>query len=294
MARVRLAAGDLELELAPEVGGSVAAFRLLRGRGEAVPLFRESPEGFTDVLESACFPLVPYSNRIRDGRFCFAGREVRLKPNLPPQRHPLHGQGWRAPWSVVRADEASVELAFDHAPDAWPWAYRARQRFALDDGGLEATLSVANASDQPMPAGLGLHPYCPADDDTVLSTRVRDVWNVDAEVLPIGLAPATGRYDLFERRISRAGLDNGYEGWSGSAEIRWPTRDAGVRIVSAVERFQVWSPPEGGVFCAEPVTHANDAFSHPQERWPSLGLKVLQPGQRLELAARFEAIRRLD
>ena len=283
--RLTLRAGDLAVELAPEIGGAVAAFR--RGRE---PIFRDSPAALRDVLDAGSFPLVPFVNRVRDGRFRFRGREVRLTANLPPQRHPLHGQGWRNTWTVGGADAATAELIFRHAPGEWPWAYESRQRFVLDERGLTMDLSVENRSDEVMPAGLGLHPYFPADPETVLSTTVTEVLTVDDEVMPVAVEPAVGRYDLHERRINGAGLDNGYEGWSGSAELRWPNRDLRLRITASenARRFQVYAPAEGGVVVAEPVTHANDAFSQPEDRWPQLGLVLLEPGAVLAMSGRFE------
>ena len=41
----------------------------------------------------------------------------------------------------------------------------------------------------------------------------------------------------------------------------------------------------------EPVTHANAAFNHPEDRWPAPGLQVLEPGQSIALQARFEVER---
>ena len=284
---VRLEAGDLELELAPAVGGAVTPFR---AGGQAV--FRPSPEPLTDVNESGCYPLVPFSNRVRDGRFTFRGREVRLSPNLRPQKHPLHGQGWRGAWTLAAAHEGSAELVFDHAPGEWPWAYQARQLFSLDTDGLTVRLECRNMADEPMPCGLGLHPWFPADADTVLDTQVEGVWTIDEEVMPVALEPAVGRYDLRRRRIAGAGLDNGYEGWSGLAEISWPNRGLAVRISSPeARRFQVYAPPEGGVVVAEPVTNANAALNQPEDRWPELGLRVLAPGEATAMSARFEVIR---
>ena len=48
----------------------------------------------------ACFPLVPYANRIANGRFAFAGDEVQLRRNWDRDPHPLHGQGWRSAWTI--------------------------------------------------------------------------------------------------------------------------------------------------------------------------------------------------
>ena len=283
---VRLEAGNLQLELQPAVGGAVTAFR---AGGHAV--FREAPDPLTDVNDSGCYPLAPFSNRVRDGRFGFRGREVRLSPNLRPQKHPLHGQGWRGVWTVAAAGEGQVELVFDHAPGEWPWAYQARQLFSLDSGGLTIRLQCRNMADAPMPCGLGLHPWFPANAETVLDARVEGVWTIDDEVMPVSLEPATGRYDLRGRRVNGADLDNGYEGWSGEAEIAWPDRGLSVRISSPeARRFQVYAPPQGGVVVAEPVTNANGALNQPEARWPELGLAVLEPGETAAMSARFEVV----
>lgn len=286
--RVRLTAGALTVEIEPAVGGAITAFRT---GGE--DLMRPGPEGaFTDVLQASSFPMVPYSNRIRDGRFGFRGREFVIAPNLPPQKHPLHGTGWRAAWSVARADTAAAEMSYEHARGEWPWAFRATQTFALDERGLDWRLTCENTDREPMPCGLGVHPYFPSDAETVLDLTTTAVWTIDDEVMPVALEPSTGRYDLRERRIDGANLDNGYEGWDGRAEIRWPDRGLALRILApGVTRFQVYSPPEGGLFCAEPVTHANAALNRPEADWGGHGLRVLEPGESAELKVRFEVER---
>ena len=149
---------------------------------------------------------------------------------------------------------------------------------------------MVNTAREVMPCGLGLHPYFPANGETVLSTSVTEVLVVDEEIMPTGSEPAVGRYDLKERCIAGAGLDNGYEGWSGLTELRWPDRGLRVRITASANarRFQVYAPVEGGVVVAEPVTHANDAFSRPEAEWEGLGLVLLPPGETMEMSARFE------
>jgi aldose 1-epimerase len=139
-----------------------------------------------------------------------------------------------------------------------------------------------------MPCGLGLHPYYPCDAETVLDTGATEVWIVDDEIMPVGRQPATGRYDLKDREVCGQGLDNGYEGWSGEAVLRWPNRGRGLKLTSKAPRFQLYSPEEGGLIAAEPVTNANAALNHPEPEWEKLGLEILQPNERMQLTARFE------
>ena len=54
--------------------------------------------------------------------------------------------------------------------------------------------------------------------------------------------------------------------------------------------FQLYSPPQGGIFVAEPVTHANAALNAPEEQWPELGLKVLDPGAEMSLTMQLDVL----
>lgn len=289
MTRVKLTAGDLIVELAPQVGGSVARFGMDLADGY-LPLFRSAPEDYDDALDAGCFPLVPFSNRIRDGRFSFDGRSVTLAPNLPGHKHPLHGQGWRNAWAVEHADTRSAELVFRHAPGEWPWAYEARQRFDLDGDGLWLRLSVRNLAPEPAPAGLGLHPFFSCDVTTVLDTSVETVWTVDDEIMPLAREADAGRYCLRHRHICGQDLDNGYEGWSGEARISWPQANLDIQCAEA-SRLQVYSPTTGGVFAAEPVSHSNAALNLPQSEWEAAGLRILDPDAVFAMATRFAVTR---
>jgi aldose 1-epimerase len=279
----------VEAGLRPAVGGALTHFTDLTGP-EPVDLLRRGKPGFTDALDSAGFALVPFCNRVRDGRFRFGGHEVRLAPNMPGQKHPLHGQGWRGAWTVEDADASFAQLAFRHAAGDWPWTYEARLRVTLAERALIVTLEARNLSNDTMPCGLGLHPYYPCNDRTVLDTEASHVWTVDDEVMPVDRIPAAGRYALSRRQVCGQDLDNGYDGWSGDALISWPDKGRALRLTSSAPRFQLFSPRDGGLIAAEPVTNANAALNRPEADWENLGLWLLPPGQTASMTARFQAL----
>jgi aldose 1-epimerase len=287
-----LSHGALTLVLAPSRGGSIARLDYRGADGTTMPVLRGADGARTaGVLDMGSFPLVPYVNRIRDGRFAFRGRQVALAANLPGDPSPLHGQGWLSSWDVDSQTESDVKLSFRHAAGEWPWAYYAAQHFLLDGGGLTAILSCTNRSREPMPCGLGHHPYFPCGPGTVLDTAVDSAWTVDDKVLPVEKVPAKGRYDLTNRRICGQDLDNGFGGWSGVARIATPGQPFRVEMSSPdVRFFQVYSPASGGLFVAEPVSHANAALNEPEEAWAALGLEVLEPGETLSLEMRLDVI----
>ena len=287
---VRLGSGRLALVLAPRVGGSIARFDYLHENGK-FSIFRGSEGKPESVLQAASFPLVPYCNRIRGGRFTFRGREVAIRPNMAGNPSPLHGHGWLARWEVERVGESESELVFRHAPGEWPWAYEARQHFRLEADGLAIRLTCCNLSDQPMPCGLGQHPYHECTGETRLDTEVSHVWTIDENVRPVEKVPAAGRFDLRDRPVCGQDLDHGFGGWGGEARIHTPGQPFAILMSSPQARFfQLYSPPEGGLFVAEPVTHANAALNEPEESWPELGLRVLEPGEEMALDARWSLI----
>lgn len=265
--------GAARLQLAPDIGGAVAGFTV-----DSRDILRPMARGATDVLDASSFPLVPFCNRIPEGRFAFEGRQVLLKPNLGDHPHPLHGQGWRGAWSVEHAEGAKATLSYAHAPSDWPWAYRAEQRFILGEAGLRLELSVTNTGDTPMPAGLGFHPYFPRRAGEVLRASVEGVWMINETVLPTvhhdGVwgpdwasgAGVEGHEDL---------IDHCYTGWNQQAALNAPGQPTTTITASADCRWlHLYVPPGQDFYCVEPCASRPDPFGAPDS-----GLVRLAPGQ---------------
>ena len=283
-----LSSDCLELQLSPSIGGAISRLEYV-GPASGTPILRKGHSPLENVLDAASFPLVPYVNRIRGGSFDFRGRTVAIAPNMAGDPSPLHGDGWQNPWEVENADDGSALLVYRHEPAEWPWVYEARQEFRLEGGVLDLRLSCRNLSDEPMPCGLGQHPYFPCTRETRLSTQASHAWTIDEKVLPADRVPATGRYDLNDRLICGQDLDNGWGGWSGRALMSDPAWPFEIELSSPQARFfQVYSPAGGGIFVAEPVSHANAALNAPETEWPELGMRVLEPGEEMLLDMRIE------
>ena len=283
-----LAAGRLEMRLSASIGGSISAFEWIDG-DRRVAILRNCNTCHENVLEAASFPLVPYVNRIRGGHFTFRGRSIRLAPNMPGDANPLHGQGWLAPWRVERATPSEAVLSYHHPAGEWPWDYRAEQQFELDPGGLTLRLSCRNLSPGPMPCGLGQHPYFNCGGATRIATAVTHAWTIDEQVLPVEKVPAVGRFNLADRLVCGQDLDHGFGGWSGRTRMTDPGWPFDLELSSPDARFfQLYSPASGGIFVAEPVTHANAALNAPEDQWDELGIRVLDPGEAMTLDMRLE------
>ena len=288
---VDLATPNARVRLAPHVGGAIASFMFC---DRAV--LRETPPAALDagdVRATACYPLVPYSNRIRDARLRHDGRTFVLARNFGTHPHAIHGVGWQRAWSVIEAStqHAQIELAHDANVDdaaAWPWPFRATQTFRLCENidepraaRLVVTLRLANAGREPFPFGLGWHPFFVRDASTRIAFRARQVWHNDATQLPQRLAaiPRGWRF-VRPRAIGESALDNVFVGWSGSASIRQPST-ATVTMLdadSACSRLVVYAPAHARFVALEPVTHDTDAFNRAVDGAANTGMRILAPG----------------
>lgn len=292
---VALTCGAMRALVAPHVGGSIAAFYDEGDDGAAAfhwlrPATRAALDA-EDPLGMASFPLMPYCNRIRDGRFRFEGEMIDLPSGTGALRHALHGHAWRRPWTVEAHDATSVTLHFLHEPHAphdahagWPFRYEARQQITLDETGLSVRLWARNLAARPMPFGFGHHPYYPRLPGTRIAARVRAMWEIDAEVLPVSLN-AHPAVDALQAGLTLDDfeLDNNFSGWRREALIEWPRagRRLMLRASAPLDYFVLFSPAGLPYFCAEPVSNTTDWLNLRATRL-DVGGTVLAPGEAIE------------
>ncbi|MEY2618157.1 MAG: hypothetical protein RL522_1159, partial [Pseudomonadota bacterium] len=221
-----------------------------------------------DILAMASFPLVPYCNRLRDGRARFEGREIRLRPNHPasPSPHPLHGLGWQRPWTVLARTDSCCELGlYVPASEAWPWRFSAMQRIELRGAALHLRLCVLNEDTVAMPAGLGHHPSFARGAGTRLTCATASMWRTDAEVMPVALETG-GVVDRLRQGLplDEADLDNNFVGWDRRACIDWPAvgdapaRSLRIEADPVLDHLGVYAPLGADYFCAGPVSQCAD------------------------------------
>lgn len=226
------------------------------------------------------FPLAPYSNRIRDGRFEFDGKLIRIEPNASGHAHPLHGTAWLGTWSTISRHDDSVTLEYKNRSDhGWPWAFTLRQSIVLQENALSIELVLRNQADTPMPAGLGFHPYFADPDDAILKFAAKGFWLSDGAGLPDEWRAASSEWDFSAgRSLKGASFDHCYTGWDGRAFIEWRDKPFAIEMTAdAMLNFAVLYVSEAeNCFCFEPVSQMNDALNWARKRLDT-GLRVLQP-----------------
>lgn len=231
----------------------------------------------------ACFPLVPYGNRIGGNGFAFSGRRYELKPNTAADPLCLHGDGWLGAWELLSRSDAHLTLGYFHPESLGsPFVYDAEQQFRLTENAVSISLVVTNRGKQPMPFGLGFHPFFPRTPKTRLRASAKRIWSERVGHLPDTPGPipiALGFTD--GNTLPDQWMNNAYDGWDGTATIDWPELDLSVDVHTEgpFGRFMIYSPnAKADFFCFEPMTHLPNAHNF---SGVGGGLVALNPGQSL-------------
>ena len=290
---IRLFAGSLNVEILPESGGRIAAFWSERD-GERTDWFVPRPQsGDADSGSTAwgSFPLVPFSNRIRNGRFVWNREEHRIAVTEKSAPHAIHGHGRTVRWDVDDVSEERAVLSYAYSGEDWPFPYRARQVFDLADGMFRVSMELENTGTKSMPGGLGHHPYLPWRDGPVLATSFGSIWPAVDGVLPAGPEDVPGDLDFSgtEGRALPRGLDTGFGGWNGQALVRWPGQklSLGISGSEALSHVILFTPEGKPFFCVEPVTHCIDAINLAAGGVAATGIQAVPPGGRLAASILF-------
>jgi len=281
--RLTLSNDLLEAEIAPERGARLCRLRTRRdGVDLLVPLSTwDAPEhGWP---KAGAYPLVPYSNRIRDARVVFRGVAYALAPH--PLDHPnaLHGHAQRRAWTVAHADSRCTELVLESdACDDWPWPFEARIGFELAGHALAVSLCLHNPGTQAMPAGLGWHPFLATDPRSIVHFGAARRWQIDADCLPTGQTSAiAARHALSPTDWAANDYVDYVSEWNGATRIE---RDSGTLHMasdSPLTHLVAYAARGGPFVCLEPVSHVANGFNLAAGGIDGTGMQVLEPGASL-------------
>lgn len=272
-----LRAGALRLALRPDLGGCIAG--LWR---DGLPVLRSTePDALAGSRAAACYPLVPYSNRLGYRRFRWLGKDHTTQANFDDSPHSVHGVAWQRPWAVLSRSESAAEIGYTHVADAhWPFDFEVRQRFSLEPDALTAVLAFTNRADQPQPVGLGWHPYFPKRQRSRLHAELSGRWESDPTGLPTRQVPQPG----IDGDIAHLGFDHCFEGWRGAARIR--DEKLSLKLSSSLSHLVVFTPATRGYFCVEPVSHVSNAIHMADPL--AHGLRSVAPGQAVDAWMKLE------
>ncbi|WP_338750103.1 aldose 1-epimerase family protein [Janibacter alittae] len=283
----QLSSGDVEAVVVEAGGGlrtlTVAGVEVVAG----YPVADMAPSGRGQLL-------VPWPNRIRDGRYRFDGRDHVLPITERSTGNASHGLvRWEAFRPTERDDDRIVLVHTVHPRPGYPFALEVRVVWQVDPRGLTCATTITNIGRDVAPVGYGAHPYLalgatPAAQARLTVPADRVVLVDPDRKLPVGTHEVAGSpFDLRggdrlgDRDIDNAytGLERGPDGcWTVTLEGGRTTRLWGGPGMDWVQVFTGRSTPAGlgeglatGI-AVEPLSCPPDAFNSGE------GLVALQPG----------------
>ena len=194
-----------------EVGAGIRRYH----RGDRPVLEPYPLEAMCDGAHGA--HLIPWPNRIADGRYGFDGVDHQLAITEPGKHNAAHGLlRWR-PWRAVEvAADRVVMAARLHPSPGYPFALDVRVEHALGPGGLTVRTTATNVGAQRCPYGCGHHPYLSPGhgtvDDCTLELPAATRLLTDERQLPTGREPVDGTAFDFRHahRIGHLEIDHAF------------------------------------------------------------------------------------
>ncbi len=243
---------------------------------DGVAVLRGPDEAGAGWAQWGSYPMVPWCNRIPDGRFEFGGESFEVPVNWD-DGSAIHGLAASAPWQVVTAGDRRVRLRVELHESRY--RLDARQSYELRSHELVHRLGVTNRAPWPVPIGLGIHPWF---REAPIRVPASAYWPGSGP-MPDGAAVAIdGEHDLRVRRRAPI-MDRCYTGLTepraeiGRIELGWS---------GPVTQVVVYSGVPGWV-CVEPMTMVPNGFALATRGVVGTGVIVLAPGASVAVSHRF-------
>lgn len=221
--------------------------------------------------------LLPWPNRLRDGRWSWRGADLQLDITSLQAPTAIHGLvGWQ-PWSVLAATDDVVTVGTVIEPrSGYPFRLAAALDYRLAPDSLTVTVRVRNDGERAAPFGAGMHPYLAVgatEDGGIGAAEVTLPARTRLELDEGGL-PTGGRapFDGAIGRIGERALDDALtdlirdeDGWA-RVRLRGAAGEVELAVDGAWSWLQVYSGdtlPAGEwrrSLAVEPMTCPPNAF----------------------------------
>lgn len=268
------ASAHIELSVLPSMGA-----RLHRLRVYGHDLLRtpdDTRAHLADPFFWGGYVMAPWCGRVAPGPQKVGDRVVDLSANFD-DGSAIHGQVYVARWRQI-ADGA---FAIKAGGDGWPWPYECSLAVSVADDELRIEQRLTNVADEPMPAGLGLHPWFLDPVRIAIHGAVVYDSNTNSPAQPV---PVSGSLDLREMREMAKGTD---ATWSRlthpPVQLLWPA--IGIRATvnaTAPDLHIVAANPGIGAIAIEPQNHAPQGLRRLANHEPG-ALTMLAPNDTLSV-----------
>jgi aldose 1-epimerase len=235
--------------------------------------------------------LLPFPNRVADGRYLFRDKKYQLHVNFPAEGNAIHGLIYDQPFRIsgMKTDETYAEVILSYSWQelcrGYPFLFDVDITCRLQkEEGFFCSTRVHNRGNRPMPFADGWHPFFTfhkAVDELHLQFRAEKLILVDDRLIPTG---ETKKYDRFH---SSAPIGNiAFDSCFRLADVEGkhitgiydPATDVKILLwqdtgPGKYNYLQIYTPPARHSIAIEPMTGNINAFNNQD------GLIILEPGE---------------
>jgi len=278
MEELTLSSEALEVTVLPQAG---ARLHRLAAFGHPVLRTPTHPAAhLTDPFFWGAYVMAPWCNRLDARPIRVGSRRLDLRSNFP-DGSAIHGQAYARPWRA----QPDGQLTVRGGGDQWPWRYQVGQRLTVAGPELRIELELTNLDDEPMPAGLGIHPWFRRPLEVAIHGTRALADNLE------GARPLQAVEGPLDRRtlgVLPEGVDATWTDLSDPAvELVWPGRVRALLRVGPSGTFIAGASPSGmDAVAIEPQSHAPQGLRRLLAGAPG-GLAMLEPHGTLSLTVRL-------
>lgn len=269
----------------PTLCGNISDLQLFNGHS-TLPVI-DSYQSSDDTMGKAFFKshfLLPFPNRLKDGRFFFEGKSYQFPINDTNNHHGLHGFLSLIPLNFIAQktvnDICEIDLKgqFKGLPH-FPFPFEIEIKYTLSNTNLTIKTTIKNIGKTNMPIGFGWHPYFKLDTNIIdnLELKLPDckLVKIDKRMMPTG---KVSTFDTFavSRNINKTHFDNCFllnkNTAATRAEIILKSKTTTLSFwqetgENACPYFQIYTPDDRKTIAIEPMTCNVDALNNGDGLW---------------------------
>lgn len=232
--------------------------------------------------------LIPFPNRIKDGKYVFKGKTYQLPINHLAENHAIHGLLYNKPFIVKKMENndssalLNLEYSYNSELEGYPFSFLLQLEYIFTNNGLKIKTSVINQGNSEMPIADGWHPYFTfqetVDNLSLLIPGSKKI-EVDNRMIPAGNKTEAEIFNKLSKIDDRS-FDTTYlidTENTATTQLYSSKKNVSIHVwqetgLHKYNYVQIYIPPDRTTVAIEPMTSIADAFNNGE------GLIILKPG----------------
>lgn len=211
--------------------------------------------------------LFPFANRIKDGKYAFAGKDFQFPINVTEENNALHGLVFDKTFNLIESDKdekfAKIVLEYeeDKQSTGFPFTYKLQLIYTFMEDKMDLEMKIKNTSSSSFPFTVGWHPYfCTSNlDDSNLKFSAKKQMLLDNRNITIDSKTIDSSISI---DIENNQFDDCWELKTDEVIFTTPDYKLIFNATGNNNFLQVYTPPKKNTIAIEQTTGVSDSFNN--------------------------------